>query len=150
MLIFYNFNILLATIYIIFGTSILIQCPVLVSVCCMFFVSQNIHIKRSPNAIKIYGELFWNLCDFSKMESTQTWAHRAHNPPGHAWAARHAPVGCAHCGPPFALIPPPKNHINSKIILFKFLSHLDFVWYGFFVIQKTGTGTGHWINRLVQ
>ena len=62
--IFDNFHILLATFYIIFGTNILIKCPVPVSVCCMFLVSQNIHIKRSPNAIKFYGELFWNIYDF--------------------------------------------------------------------------------------
>jgi hypothetical protein len=37
----------------------------------MFFVSQNIHIKQSPNAIKIYGDLFWNICDFWEEESTQ-------------------------------------------------------------------------------
>ena len=34
---------------------------------------------------------------------------------------------CEGCGPPFALIPPPKNHIYSKIILRKILSRLDFV-----------------------
>ena len=37
--------------------------------------------------------------------------------PGTPWRAL---VGCGHCGPPFALIPSPKNHIYSKIILHKF------------------------------
>jgi hypothetical protein len=50
----------------------------------MFFVSQKIHIKRSPNVIKIYGELFWNIYDFWEVESTQTGAHSDHNPPGRA------------------------------------------------------------------
>src|SRR6266536_1670941 len=94
--ILYNFHIFLATFYMIYWTNLLIQCPVLVPVFCMFFVSQNIHIKRSPNAIKFYGELFWNICDFWDLESTQTGAHSAHTTPGRAAGARHAVVGCAH------------------------------------------------------
>ena len=69
--IFYNFYILLATFYTIFGTNILIQCPVPVPVFCMFFVSQKIHIKRSPNGIKTDGDFFWNICDFREEESTR-------------------------------------------------------------------------------
>src|SRR3990170_1864825 len=80
--IFYNFYILLATFYTIFGTNILIQCPVPVPIFCMFFVLQKIHIKRSPNAIKIYGELFWNICDFWDLESTQTGPPAPHKTPG--------------------------------------------------------------------
>ena len=62
--IFYNFYILLATFYTIFGTNILIKCLVPVPVCCMFFVSQKIHIKRSPNGIKTnsdFLEYMWIL-----------------------------------------------------------------------------------------
>ena len=59
--IFYNFHIFLATFYSIFGTKILNQCPVPVPVCCMFLVSQNIHIKRSPNGIKTDGAYFWKI-----------------------------------------------------------------------------------------
>ena len=62
--IFYNFHILLATFCTFFGTNILIQCPVPVPVCCMFYVPQKPHIKWSPNGIKTDGELFWNICDF--------------------------------------------------------------------------------------
>src|SRR3989337_4400414 len=94
--ILYNFHILLATFYIIFGTNILIQCPVPVPVFCMFFVSQKIHIKRSPNAIKFYGELFWNICDFWELESSEEGAHSDHNPPGRAWGPRHTQVSYAH------------------------------------------------------
>ena len=64
--IFYNFYILLATFYTIFGTNILIQCPVPVPVCCMFLVSQNIHIKRSPNGIKLDGAYFWKIWKIRK------------------------------------------------------------------------------------
>ena len=63
---------------------------------CMLFVSQKIHIKRSPNAIKIYGELFWNICDFWDLESMQTEAHSAQETPGHAPGSRRVVVGCPH------------------------------------------------------
>ena len=48
----------------------MIQCPVPVPVCCMFFW-QKIHIKQSPNGIKMDGELFWNICDFWEVKSTR-------------------------------------------------------------------------------
>ena len=56
----------MATFYTIFGTNILIQYPVPVPVCCMFFVSQNIHIKRSPNRIKTDGDFFGIFMIFGK------------------------------------------------------------------------------------
>ena len=62
----------------------------------MFFVSQKIHIKRSPNAIKIYEELFWNICDFWDLESMQTEAHGEEHPPGQARRARHRVMGVPH------------------------------------------------------
>src|SRR3990170_5367628 len=91
--IFYNFYIFLATFYTIFGTNILIQCPVPVPVCCMFFVSQKIHIKRSPNGIKNDGDFFWNICDFWEEESTRYDARGAHEGEG------RAPGGQARPGP---------------------------------------------------
>ena len=66
MTILYNFHILLATFYTIFGTNILIQCPVPIPVCCMFFVLQKIHIKRSPNGIKTNGDFFGIYVIFGK------------------------------------------------------------------------------------
>ena len=72
--ILFNFHILLATFYTIFGTNILIQCPVPVPVYCMFYVSQKTHIKRSPNGIKTGGELFWNIYDFWEVKSTRNGA----------------------------------------------------------------------------
>ena len=70
--IFYNFHILLATFYTIFGTNILIQCPVPVPVSCMFFVSQKIHIKRSPNGIKTNGYFFGIYVIFGKKNQRET------------------------------------------------------------------------------
>ena len=93
--ILYKFYILLATFYMIYWTNLLIQCLVLVPVFCMFFVSQSIHIKRSPNAIKFHGELFWNICDFWELESPQTEAHTAHKTPGRARGPWRMVVGCA-------------------------------------------------------
>ena len=59
-----------------------------------FFLSQKIHIKQSPNAIKIYGELFLNICDFLEVESMQTEAHTAHKTPWHARGPWRVVVGC--------------------------------------------------------
>ena len=91
--ILFNFHILLATFYTIFGTNILIQCPVSVPVCCMFYVSQKPNIKQNPNGIKMDGELFRNIWDFLEEESTRNGARGgqeigARPPPGHAW---HSP-----------------------------------------------------------
>ena len=87
--IFYNFYILLGTFYTIFGTNILIQCPVPVPVCCMFYVSQKPNIKRNPNGIKTDGELFWNIWDFLEEESTRNSVRGGHEIGGAPWA----PVG---------------------------------------------------------
>ena len=53
-------------------------------------------MKRSPNAIKFHGELFWNICDFWELESPRTEAHTAHKTPGRAPGPWHVVVGCAH------------------------------------------------------
>ena len=77
--ILFNFHILLAIFYTIFGTNILIQCPVSVPVCCMFYVSQKPHIKRSPNRIKMDEEYFWNIYDFWEEKSTRDDARGGHS-----------------------------------------------------------------------
>ena len=69
--ILFIFHILLATFYTIFGTNILIQCPVPVPVCCMFYVSQKPHIKRIPNGVKAEGDHFWNIYDFWEEKPTR-------------------------------------------------------------------------------
>ena len=79
--IIYNFHIFLATFYMNYWTNLLTQCLVPVPVFCMFFVSQSIHIKRSPNAIKFTENYFgiyvifgsWN---HHKRRPTQTTIHQ--------------------------------------------------------------------------
>ena len=95
--ILFNFHVLLATFYTIFGTNILIQCPVPVPVCCMFYVSQKTNIKQSPNGIKTDGELFWNIWDFPEEESTRNGVRGGHEtggraPPGRCLGSRGPPV----------------------------------------------------------
>ena len=95
---FFNFHILLATFYTIFGTNILIQCPVPVLVCCMFYVSQKTNIKQSPNRIKTDRELFWNIWDIPEEESTRNGARGGQEiggvptPPGRAWHSPGPPI----------------------------------------------------------
>ena len=63
--ILYNFHILLATFCTIFGTNILIQCLVLVPVCCMFFCfAENPYqpeSKRNKNWRRFILEYLWIL-----------------------------------------------------------------------------------------
>ena len=61
----------------------------------MFFVSQKIHIKRSPNGIKTGGEFFWNICDLWEEESTRDDARGGHEAGG-APGVRHALDPCGH------------------------------------------------------
>ena len=68
-----------------------------VPVCCMFFVSQKIHIKRSPNEIKTDGDFFWNIFDFWEEESTRDDARGAHEGEG------RTPGGQARPGPSWPL-----------------------------------------------
>ena len=52
------FIIILQSFYIIFGTNRSTQCIVPVAVFCMFFTSQEINTKRSPNAAKLFVDFF--------------------------------------------------------------------------------------------
>ena len=74
-----------------FGTNILIQCPVPVPVCCMFFVSQKIHIKRSPNGIKTDGEYFWNIWRIWEEKSTRYSSRGGHEVGGCAPGCQERP-----------------------------------------------------------
>src|SRR3954463_1760677 len=96
MTILYNFHILLATSYTIFGTNVLIQCPVPVPVCCMFFVSQKTHNKRSPNGIKTDEDLFWNIYEFWEVESSRDDARGGHEVGGTPQGVRRAPDPHGH------------------------------------------------------
>ena len=86
--ILFNFHILLATFYTIFGTNILIQCTVPIPVHCMFYVSQKTNIKQSPNGIKMDGELFWNIWDLPEEESARNGARGARGGWRSSFAAR--------------------------------------------------------------
>ena len=81
-----------------FGTNLLTQCLVPVVVFCLFFTSQKINTKRSPNATKLFGEFFWTRRHLLGQRSTRGGLRGEHNPPGHAWGPRRAMVGCAHLG----------------------------------------------------
>ena len=97
----------LATFYIIFGTNILIQCLVPVPVCCMFLVSQNIHIKRSPNGIKTDGAYFWKIWKIRK--------ENQHEPVPKVVTRQGAPPHPrGKCVGPLALILSPVFFIISK------------------------------------
>ena len=89
--ILYNFHILLANFYTIFGTNILSQCPVPVPVCCILFVLQKIHIKRSPNGINIDEDYVWNIYEFWEVESTRDDARGAHEAGGAPQGGGRAP-----------------------------------------------------------
>ena len=56
----------------------------------MFFVSQKIHIKRSPNAIKFHGEHFWNIYDFWEEKSKRDGARGGHEAGGAPQGVRRA------------------------------------------------------------
>ena len=116
--IFYNFHILLATFYTIFGSNILIQCPVPVLVCCMFFVSQNIHTKRSPNVIKTYRDFFGIFMIFGKKNQREAM----HGGPTSPVAATRRYGGCWQaCGHSLRRLEPfffrKKDNIRKKIVL---------------------------------
>ena len=100
----------------------LIQCPVPVPICCMFFDSQNIHTKRSPNRIKA-DDFFWNIYDFWEFESPQTEAHTAHKAPGHArgpgawwWVVPSSNVGWSSTSGARKIIFG-KNHVKISVQL---------------------------------
>jgi len=82
-------------LYYFLGTNILIQCPVPVPICCMFFVSRKIHIKWSPNGIKTDGDFFGIYVIFGKKNQRETMlegATRQGALPGPSWPP-HKAVG---------------------------------------------------------
>ena len=54
-----------------FGTNLLTQCPMLVAIFCLFFTSQEINIKRSPNTVKLFGDFLWTRTP--RMGQRSTW-----------------------------------------------------------------------------
>ena len=145
--ILFNFHILLATFYTIFGTNILLQCPVPVPICCMFFVSQNIHIKRSPNGIKTDGDFFLEYMWILGSGINAGRCPRGPRGSGVCPLPRGAP------GHRLAWIFVPKNQIYSKkksaSVFIPFGLRLIWIFYETKNMQQIGTGTGHWSNMLV-
>ena len=74
--ILFNFHRFLATFYTIFGTNILIQCPVLVPICCMFFVSQKTPYQTESKQNKNGRMFFLNIYEFWEEESMRDDAPR--------------------------------------------------------------------------
>ena len=67
-----------------------------VHVCCMFFVSQKIHIKQSPNAIKTHGDFFGIYVIIGKKNQHETM-------PEESTRKGRAPRGRARPGPSWPL-----------------------------------------------
>ena len=90
-----------------FGTNLLTQCPVPVAVFCLFFTSQKINIKRSPNTVKLLVGFLWAIRLPMGAEQHLGMPRGGHNSPGRARPPWRAQVGCAHLGdlphPVFAL-----------------------------------------------
>ena len=92
--------------YIIFGTNLLTQSPVPVSVFPLFQCSQKRNIKRSPNGMKPSGKLFLERKQSRGLgvhvrESTRRARGRRACPPP-SWAPR---------GSPYRLLSPIYSHI---------------------------------------
>ena len=69
-LLFWIFMGFIIHVYIIFGTNLLTQSPVPVSVFPCFRVSQKMKIKRSPIDLKLHGTYFWKESNLGDLEST--------------------------------------------------------------------------------
>ena len=89
--ILFNFHILLATFYTIFGTNILIQCLVPVPVCSMFSCFAENPYETESKRDKTDGDYFWNICEIWEENQRET-----------------VPEGAMrHGGAPLTLVGPP-------------------------------------------
>ena len=80
----------------------------------LFFVFQKIHTKRSPNATKLFDEVFWNIRDPRSFVGGPEEPRGGHNPPGRAWSPTRGMVGCAHLEAHLSMKPTPKIPINIE------------------------------------
>ena len=80
--------------------------------CC--FLCRN---ESSPNELKLFDDLFWNKRDPRSFVGGPEEPRGGHNPPGRAWWAWLAPVGCAHLEAHLSVKPTPKNRINRETIM---------------------------------
>ena len=86
--------------YMIFGTNLLTQSPVPISVFPCFRVLQKRKIKRSPIDLKLHGTYFWSRRSPQDLECTSGDLRGGHEAGGHA----HPPWGTPgaaqdHCVP---------------------------------------------------
>ena len=77
-LLFWMFMGFIIHFYIIFGTNLLTQSPVPVSVFPCFRVSQKRKIKRSPIDLKLHGTYFWKESNSGDLESTSRKLRGSH------------------------------------------------------------------------
>ena len=93
--------------YIIFGTNLLTQSPVPVSVffVAYFRVSKKRKIKRSPIDLKLHGTHFWKERSPEDLECTSGDLRGGHEAGGTPPWARPPPSWALH-GPPDVLLPP--------------------------------------------
>src|SRR5215216_899014 len=73
-----------------FGTNLLTQCLVPVVVFCLFSISQEINIKRSPNTAKLFVHFLWTRRH--PMGQSSTWGVPAQARPGGLCPPRWPPV----------------------------------------------------------
>ena len=77
--------------YIIFGTNLLTQSPVPVSIFWAYFrVSKKRKIKRSPIDLKLHGTYFWNGSNPEDLECMSGNLRGGHEAGGRAHPPRHA------------------------------------------------------------
>ena len=89
-LLFWMFMGFIIHFYIIFGTNLLTQSPVPVSVFPCFEVSQKRKIKRSPIDLKLHGTYFWKESNPGDLESTSRKLRGSHEVGGPPTPPRRA------------------------------------------------------------
>ena len=135
-----------------FGANLLTKCLVPVAIFCLFFTSQKINIKQSPNAAKLFGD-FFGPEDIQWAREAPRGAPRGAQPTRAHLGAQARPGGlCPPRGTPLVLLRPILCLLAQKN------SPKSFAAFGLRLVliscdvknkQKTATGTGHYVNRLV-
>ena len=104
MLLYYHswmfYNHFIATLYHFLGLTYWHSAKCQLLFFCLFFTSQNISTKRSPIAMKLFGDFFWTRRHPVGQRSAGGVGRGDHNQPGRARGPRHALMGCALLGTP--------------------------------------------------
>ena len=124
-----------------------------VVVFCMFFTSQEINIKRSPNTAKLFVDIFMDQKTSSGPEKHLGGASRGAQPTRARQAPLVRPGGLCHPRvTPIVLLWPmllPLLHKTSAKSYAVFGLRLVMIFCEVKNKQNTTTGTGHYVNRLV-